>query len=370
MKSHWLENIGNTNNFAPVYKVIKDSARYSFNAPHALSMAFDSLYEAWMKAHYPSVFYEVVLNHYQEKGNKNKIAELEKEAKQFYGYSIGSYEYGADNSKFTVDDEKKIIYPSLSSVKDIGVNVVQSLYEIAQSGLNDFVRIYLTAKNKKINTTVLRKLISIRYFHRFGSVKKLLQAADMIDYWYKQGGRSTINKSQIEELGLTGIDLNRYATDITKSGKVSTSRWTILDLHGLVREIFRHIPNNEYPVKDLIQFEYDVLEYVEYKNPDISPRYVAVLDLDTTYSPKFLAYCLKTGETCEMKIHKQLIRNNKQVKTSFQMLPVENGDIIYMISCKEEPKRAKNNDGEWEVVPGVSDWWINDYRKITSEDAI
>lgn len=71
-----------------------------------------------------------------------------------------------------------------------------------------------------------------------------------------------------------------------------------------------------------------------------------------------------------MKIHKQLIRNNKQVKTSFQMLPVENGDIIYMISCKEEPKRAKNNDGEWEVVPGVSDWWINDYRKITSEDAI
>ena len=102
----------------------------------------------------------------------------------------------------------------------------------------------------------------------------------------------------------------------------------------------------------------------------MSPRYVAVLDLYTTYSPKFLAYCLKTGETCEMKIHKQLIRNNKQVKTSFQMLPVENGDIIYMISCKEEPKRAKNNDGEWEVVPGVSDWWINDYRKITSEDAI
>lgn len=370
MKSHWLENIGNTNNFAPVYKVIKDSARYSFNAPHALSMAFDSLYEAWMKAHYPSVFYEVVLNHYQEKGNKNKIAELEKEAKQFFGYSIGSYEYGADNSKFTVDDEKKIIYPSLSSVKDIGVNVVQSLYEIAQSGLNDFVRIYLTAKNKKINTTVLRKLISIRYFHRFGSVKKLLQAADMIDYWYKQGGRSTINKSQIAELGLTGINLSRYATDITKSGKVSASRWTISNLLGLVQEIFRHIPNDEYSAMELIQLEYDVLGYVEYKNPDISPRYVAILDLDTTYSPKFLAYCLKTGETCEMKIHNKLVKNNKQVKTSFQMLPVQNGDVIYMISCKEEPKRTKDKDGEWKVIPGVSDWWINDYRKITSEDAI
>lgn len=150
---------------------------------------------------------------------------------------------------------------------------------------------------------------------------------------------------------------------------MSASRWTILDLHGLVREIFRHIPNDEYSSKDLIQLEYDVLGYVEYKNPDISPRYVVVLGLDTTYSPKFLAYCLKTGETCEMKIHKQLVKNNRQVKTSFQMLPVQNGDIIYMMSCKEEPKRVKK-DKEWEVVPGVSDWWINDYRKITSEDVI
>ena len=69
---HWSSNIGNLDNFEPVYKVIKDSSRYSFNAPHALAMANDSLYEAWAKAHHPSIFYETTLNHYQEKGNKNK----------------------------------------------------------------------------------------------------------------------------------------------------------------------------------------------------------------------------------------------------------------------------------------------------------
>ena len=114
LEEHWKENIGNLDNFAPVYKVIKDSARYSFNAPHALAMANDSLYEAWVKAHHPSVFYEVTLNHYQGKGDKNKVAELEKEAMNIFGYKMGSYEYGKDNSKFTVDDETKTIYPNLS----------------------------------------------------------------------------------------------------------------------------------------------------------------------------------------------------------------------------------------------------------------
>ena len=71
LREHWQQNIGNLDNFEPVYQVIKDSARYAFNSPHALAMANDSLYEAWMKAHHPSVFYEVTLNHYQNKDDKN-----------------------------------------------------------------------------------------------------------------------------------------------------------------------------------------------------------------------------------------------------------------------------------------------------------
>ena len=130
LKEHWIKKIGNLDNFESIYKVIEQSQRYAFNAPHALSMAFDSLYEAWVKAHYPSKFYEVTLNHYQDKGDKKKVAELEHEAMKFYGYKIGSYGYGQDNTKFTVDDNKKIIYPSLSSVKGIGEKAVADIYSI------------------------------------------------------------------------------------------------------------------------------------------------------------------------------------------------------------------------------------------------
>ena len=127
---HWSSNIGNLDNFEPVYKVIKDSSRYSINAPHALAMANDSLYEAWAKAHYPSIFYETTLNHYQGKGNKNKVVDLEKEAMTIFGYSIGSYEYVKDNTKFTVDDDTKTIYPNLTSVKDIGEKAVEDMVNI------------------------------------------------------------------------------------------------------------------------------------------------------------------------------------------------------------------------------------------------
>ena len=100
-------------------------------------MAFDSLYEAWMKAHYPSVFYEVVLNHYQEKEIRTRLQNWKRKQNNF-DYSIESYEYGADNSnsRWTT----KIIYQACQCSKDIGVNVV-NLYTIAQSGLNDFVHV-------------------------------------------------------------------------------------------------------------------------------------------------------------------------------------------------------------------------------------
>ena len=88
LREKWLENIGNLDNFDKVYQVVKDSARYSFNAPHALAMANDSLYEAYIKAHYPSVFFEVTLNHYQEKNDKDKISELISEATEKMGYSM------------------------------------------------------------------------------------------------------------------------------------------------------------------------------------------------------------------------------------------------------------------------------------------
>ena len=363
LREHWLKNIGNLDNFEPVYKVIKNSQRYAFNSPHALAMANDSLYEAWMKAHYTSKFYEVTLNHYQDKGDKNKVAELESEAMKYYGYKIGSYGYGQDNTHFTVDDDKKTIYPSLSTVKGIGETAVSDMYEIYKSGKDNIIDIYLSIKGTRINSTVFRNLIKIGYFSQFGSIKKLLLTIDMIDSWQSGSGRKkTISKDKVSELIPDGINIYRYATDVSeKTGNVSNKQFRITDWRGLVGAIAEKIPDNEYDLKTLIGFQQEILGYIEFSDESLDKRLVVVTKLNTQYSPKFDAYCLNNRMIQEMKIHKKKSPKDRNVKTTWSQLPLQEGDIIYLSSCKREPKKTKK-DGIWVTVYGAYDWWINDYK--------
>lgn len=363
LKEHWIKKIGNLDNFESIYKVIEQSQRYAFNAPHALSMAFDSLYEAWVKAHYPSKFYEVTLNHYQDKGDKNKVAELEHEAMKFYGYKIGSYGYGQDNTKFTVDDKDKIIYPSLSSVKGIGEKAVADIYSIYQRGCNNFVDIYLAIKGTKINGTVFRNLIKIGYFKQFGSVKQLIETVDLIDSWRSNNSnKKTISKISMKELGLDNIDIKKYATDVSeKTGKISDKQYKITDWEGLVKALVAEIPDDEYSLKDIIKFQQDILGYIEYFNPSFDKKIVVVTKLNTDYSPKFEGFCLNNRKVAELKIHKKKNPKDKSIKTAWTDLQLQEGDIIYLKELKKEPKKRKNSEGKWENIEGSFDWWVNDY---------
>lgn len=365
LKQHWSENIGNLDNFDPVYKVIKDSARYSFNAPHALAMANDSLYEAWMKAHHTSKFYEETLNHYQAKGDKNKVNDLIKEAKTFFGYSMASYEYGKDNSKFTIDDETKTIYPNLSSVKGIGEKAVLDMVAISKQGIDNFVDIYKSIKGTSINASVFEKLVKIGYFKKFGSVKQLLSIMKIYDDWKGSNGngRKTISKADIPKLGLDGINIRRYATDVTKSAKVSDKQFTNVDWIGIVKELASKVPDEEFGILQLVKFQYEVLKYADYVDESIEWRYVVVTDLNTSYSPKFNAYSINNGKVVEMKVHKTKPKFDKNVVNSFKEIPFEDGDILYIKTVKKQPKKHKVND-EWVVVPDTFEWWIKDYIKV------
>lgn len=369
LKEHWIKNIGNLDNFEPIYKVIEDSARYSFNAPHALAMANDSLYEAWVKAHHPSRFYEVTLNHYQDKGDKNKVAALTKEAMSIFGYKMGTFEYGKDNSKFTVDDETKIIYPNLSSVKGIGDKAVNDIMGIYANGKNDFIDIYSSIKGTKINSSVFKKLVKIGYFRKFGSTKKLLTCLSIYDEWKGSNGegRKTISKANISELGLDDVDIYKFATDIMGSGKVSSKQFTQVDWVGIVKELCSKIDNEEFESYELAKFQYEVLKYVDYVDEELDWNYIVVTDLNTQYSPRFNAYCIKKGKVTEMKVHNKISRGDKNIKTSFNEISFKDGDILYIKNTKKQPKKRKVGD-DWEVVPDVFEWWIKDYVKVSQAE--
>lgn len=51
-----------------------ENTSYLFNASHAVCVALDSLYGAYLKAHYPLEFYTALLSNYAQKGDKDRIS--------------------------------------------------------------------------------------------------------------------------------------------------------------------------------------------------------------------------------------------------------------------------------------------------------
>ena len=60
----WKKRGGTEEGFIETWTVVEQAAKYSFNASHSLSYAYDSLYGAYLKSHYPLEYYTVALNYY------------------------------------------------------------------------------------------------------------------------------------------------------------------------------------------------------------------------------------------------------------------------------------------------------------------
>ena len=63
------------------------------------------------------------------------------------------------------------------------------------------------------------------------------------------------------------------------------------------------------------------------------------------------------------KIYKSKNPKELKIKTTWQDLPLEVGDIIYIKNFTKKPAMKKVND-EWIPIDGKFNVWINDYKKI------
>lgn len=358
LKEHWKENIGNLDNFEPVYKVIKDSARYSFNAPHALAMANDSLYEAWFKAHHTSMFYEVAMNHYQDKDDKNKVTELQNEAVKKMGYKRGQFKFGSDNRKIVVDDKTKIIYPNLSTIKHLNSEISEELYELGKNidQHKTFLDVLRALENCSIKKNQLDILIKINYFSDFGDINNLL---DTVEIFNKYNGKKNISKDKLTDSTLLKEVFEKYCISETEK----MYRFDEDHMNAALNHIYSHRQVSPCSLSQQIKYQLEHLGYIDYTNDKLDSHYIIVSGLDTKYSPKFTGICIKNGQTCEFRVSKKKDYRKKDSQTTFSEIPFENGDVLYMEKCEKKPKQKKIND-EWVTDYSTFNWWINKYRKV------
>nr|DAJ75487.1 MAG TPA: DNA-directed DNA polymerase [Bacteriophage sp.] len=351
----WKKEIGALNNFNNVWNVIEASGSYAFNAPHAWSMSGDSAYQAWFKAHHTKKFYEVAINHYQEKNKKDKIDALVKEAINFWGYKLGDYEFGADNRKVTINEDNKTIYPNLSSVKGFGEGVVGALYELGQFEYQSFTDVLSALISNSINKTIINKLIRLNYFKKYGNVNTLLET---MKYYDLLNGRKQISKDKAREYNIPFDILKEYGNETEK-------QFNKLDSAKLILTLIQMIPYRKLSLKEMLDNQQQILGIINIFDPTVSKRFYYVSNIDERKTIVNISlYEIYSGKTRQVKMW----------TSQFSKQRFEEGSILWIFSLEKKNKREPTGEinpdtGKkiYEDVPGKFEFWL---KKFMIKDEI
>ena len=404
-------------------QVIEDASSYLFSKNHSVPYSMIGLYIGYLRYYYPLQLLTAALNIY--KSNDAKMQEIKAYVKSKgieikpirFGKSRADYFMDVDENAIYNDIEsiKECNAKSAEELYELSKNHYDSFVDL----------LFDIREKTTLNKTQFEILTKLGYFDDFGDINKILLIYDFFDQLYGKKsikkdsafvelfGDEILKKvsvsetpTHIDEINIEdfmrhkGINADMIESELcdcikykyekaadgtrTKipngySYKKIFKKYSITDeelryfatktVYGKydginVRQLLKHLFDIcQYPecsIAHKIKYEQELLGYINYKNPTFDKRQVVVTKLDDKYSPKFTAYCLNNGQSCEMKIHRKKNSVDKKIKTTWNSLPLEEGDIIYMKSCSKEPKRRKTDTG-WEDIPGVYEWWLNDY---------
>lgn len=306
-----------------IWQIINDSCSYLFNASHATCVALDSLYGAWLKAHYPYQYYTTLLRAYAAKKDKDRIAKAKEEMRRAFGIRVVACKFGQDNRDFFIDENAHTIADALTSVKHISKKVADALYKMRDTLYLYFVDLlYDMDMSPAFDATSITALIKMGYFSDFGGSAKLLRLFQEFKSGENRFYKNLVEKTQQKRL-------------------------------AALRDLESALPDEELPMEEIIPFECDYFGAPLSVYPEKKGCY-AVIDVDDKYSPKLKLYSVSTGDTGVMKIR----------KPAFAKDPVKAGDVIKLLGWQKKPA-YQYLDGKRSIKPGVTEIWMEGYKKIS-----
>ena len=346
----WIKQTGSEEGFEKTWEIMEAFSKYAFNASHAYSYAYDSVYGAYLKANYPYEFYSVMMQHLSEKGEKDKVVAYKKEMQQAFGIKNGDYKFGLDNREFSIDKENKCINPSLLSVKNFSQSIADSLYELGQRKYDDFIDVLDALRSSGIAESRILDLIDMSYFSDFGTISYLTKVVEYFKIFYKN--KKYLSRASKEKMFEYNIDF-----DIIRNHCESETVKTFMgiDAKGILKDIVATIDVcDKDSLKTIIKKRSDVLGYIDIIDKKYA-GYCVVTDINVDYSPKLKLYALANGNTIPVKIDKKTFKSN----------PLARGDIIKVCNQAKKPK-MKKIDGDW-IVTNEKEWWVTDYENVRGD---
>lgn len=336
----WKKQVGKEEGFEETWKVVEDASRYSFNCSHSLSYAYDSLYGAYLKSHYPLEYYTIVFDYYKD--DAERTSKLTDELK-YFNIKLSKPKFRYSKSSYFMDRETNTIYKGVASIKYLNDGAAEYLYSLRHNHYDNFISLLQQIEeDRQINSRQMEILIQLQYFDEFGKNKKLL---DTYKYFKALYGRKTLVKEKLADQGLTTEDI------IGCYEKETEKQYVNVDYMKILANVEKRIPNEIVPITEQVLFEVDVVGYISMIY-DVDKRYCLVTDIDTKYSPKVTLYSLGSGKEVICKISKVL----------FKAEPFKRGQLIKCGRFFEKYKQRKTENG-WEQT-NEKEWWLNDYELI------
>lgn len=311
-----------------VFQIMIDSSNYLFNASHSIAVAIDALYGAYLKANHTFAYYKALLEVYEEKNHKDKIAEARKEMYEMFGIEAKSPKFRDDNRGYYINKEKGYISSSLKSVKGVGKAVGNTLYKLGKTFNGDFVDLlnYLQFETS-VNKGVIKTLIMIGYFEEFGGEIKLLKIFEAY-----HDGENKIYKTLMDKTVFKRMKaLKEYADTLEDK------------LYALPIQVQKHI----------LYMGYSVLSDKKY-----NWQYV-IQEISKKGRRRLTLYSLGTGSVGQMVITKNLFDLNK----------LEECDIIDVKYTEKVPKFRFVN-GQYEEIKGEYLLSVGDLDVLYKNDYI
>ena len=341
LKEGWKKQVGREQGFEETWQVVEDASRYSFNASHSLSYAYDSLYGAYLKAHYPLEYYTTVFTLYD--GDIERTGKLTNEL-EYFGIELKQPKFRYSKADYFMDKETNSIYKGVASIKYLNETVANELYELKDNKYDTFLDLLIDLQNISINSRQLDILIKLGYFSEFGGRQYLLNIVEMYN---KYGKKKTFKKTELP----LSIELMRTVCE-----KETDKQFSKPNNKKLCELLINCLDDEDMEIKDIIMAELEFCGTPSYKTDELGCRAVIALDLSTKYTPVVDFYNLSTGGIAKIKMSKKVFKSNV----------IEKGDIVELGDLRYKPKKKMVN-GEWVEMENEFDLWCDNYKIIKNK---
>ncbi len=239
-----------------------------------------------------------------------------------FRFSSGTYRY---------DERKNVIYRGIATIKFITDDVAERLYQHKDKEYSSFFNFLIHNKTEiGLNSRQIELLIKVNFFSEFGKNKKLLEFFQKFNSIYK----------------------------------INQTEKTVAKKTALLNELWNTLPDESFSVRDQINTELEILGFVQ-STFNVNKMTALVLDIDTTYSPKLKILLLRFAEVREVKIQSRIYnRTYKANRGEDKHRVLSEGDFFILghIEKKQAVRKGKEGEEEWPEIPGVYNYWVNDYE--------